>query len=663
MATKRLNTTAAVMALVAGTCVSAPALAVVKSWIAPVSGNASVGANWFPAGVPLITDQWVITVPGTYTVTLDAAAPDASDSFAVVADGTITINNQGATHVTSRLRAGSPAPGQATAIFTGNAFQAAEVFVASLTPDINGIMTFDGADVTLEDNGLIRVSDNVNCTGTLRLRNGAVMTDASNPPGVDTDTGEIVVGADGSINVNDAQIVLADWDVDMSAGGNLTLSNNAMVEVDGLTLGATSVVSGSGTLDVGGLTAVSGARVENVGDLTLDLPLVATVPSTLRVNTGVMTLPQTAVLRNGFPLASTIQMNGGALVAESFPLFPTGTIDNFAAGSIIGFGIIDANIDNDGVIQPGGVGLVLAGELFNDTGTINGTALAFPATGSFRGTGNVNAGVNFGPGSTMTLTGDTQFGTFGAVAAAGVTFQGEALINGHAAFFRDAGIIDIDGIVRLAGGSLRVDNGAIVTATAELHGPGAVVGNYSVSGLLNTDGPIIMPVGSLQLNAPADTRLVMRGKTAGDFGTVRVTAPGTATVNGALEIVLRDSFDYVTGDEFVLIDAPAGRAGTFSSITYTNPRNGALFNLLYNATSVRLRVLRGGCDSIDFNNNGVFPEDQDVIDFFDVLAGGSPATCDPVLGCGSIDFNNNGVFPEDQDVIDFFVVLAGGACS
>ncbi len=69
-----------------------------------------------------------------------------------------------------------------------------------------------------------------------------------------------------------------------------------------------------------------------------------------------------------------------------------------------------------------------------------------------------------------------------------------------------------------------------------------------------------------------------------------------------------------------------------------------------------------GCDDIDFNNNGVFPEDQDVVDFFNVLAGGSPGTCDPFDGCNDIDFNNNGVFPEDQDVVDFFNVLAGGAC-
>jgi hypothetical protein len=64
-----------------------------------------------------------------------------------------------------------------------------------------------------------------------------------------------------------------------------------------------------------------------------------------------------------------------------------------------------------------------------------------------------------------------------------------------------------------------------------------------------------------------------------------------------------------------------------------------------------------GCDSIDFNRNDVFPEDQDVIDFFNVLSG---ATCPQ---CNDIDFNNNQVFPEDQDVIDFFNVLAGAECA
>ncbi|MFN7314636.1 MAG: PA14 domain-containing protein [Phycisphaerae bacterium] len=62
------------------------------------------------------------------------------------------------------------------------------------------------------------------------------------------------------------------------------------------------------------------------------------------------------------------------------------------------------------------------------------------------------------------------------------------------------------------------------------------------------------------------------------------------------------------------------------------------------------------CNDIDFNNNGVFPEDADVIDFFSVLAGSDCAACD------DIDFNNDGVFPSDQDVEAFFRVLSGGTC-
>jgi glucose/arabinose dehydrogenase len=67
----------------------------------------------------------------------------------------------------------------------------------------------------------------------------------------------------------------------------------------------------------------------------------------------------------------------------------------------------------------------------------------------------------------------------------------------------------------------------------------------------------------------------------------------------------------------------------------------------------------GLCTDIDFNNNAVFPEDQDVIDFFLVLGGAGDCI---YPACDTIDFNGDQVFPDDQDVIDFFRVLAGGAC-
>ncbi len=64
------------------------------------------------------------------------------------------------------------------------------------------------------------------------------------------------------------------------------------------------------------------------------------------------------------------------------------------------------------------------------------------------------------------------------------------------------------------------------------------------------------------------------------------------------------------------------------------------------------------CDSIDINNDGLFPDQRDVDDFIRFFAGGPCPTPSP---CES-DFNNDGVFPDDRDIADFFTALAGGTC-
>jgi hypothetical protein len=65
------------------------------------------------------------------------------------------------------------------------------------------------------------------------------------------------------------------------------------------------------------------------------------------------------------------------------------------------------------------------------------------------------------------------------------------------------------------------------------------------------------------------------------------------------------------------------------------------------------------CDDLDFNNNDLFPEDQDLIDFLNVLAGGP---CSAGNTCNDIDFNNDGIFPSDEDLIAYLRVLGGAAC-
>jgi hypothetical protein len=67
-------------------------------------------------------------------------------------------------------------------------------------------------------------------------------------------------------------------------------------------------------------------------------------------------------------------------------------------------------------------------------------------------------------------------------------------------------------------------------------------------------------------------------------------------------------------------------------------------------------VIVSQCNDVDFNNDGVSPDLQDIADYFGVFVGQGCA------GCDSIDFNNDGVFPDVADAIEFFGVLAGGAC-
>jgi hypothetical protein len=70
-----------------------------------------------------------------------------------------------------------------------------------------------------------------------------------------------------------------------------------------------------------------------------------------------------------------------------------------------------------------------------------------------------------------------------------------------------------------------------------------------------------------------------------------------------------------------------------------------------------------GCDSVDFNTDGLFPDTQDISDFLLVFGGGACPTDPPVgTGCNDVDFNNDGLFPDTEDIAALLRVFAGGAC-
>lgn len=65
-----------------------------------------------------------------------------------------------------------------------------------------------------------------------------------------------------------------------------------------------------------------------------------------------------------------------------------------------------------------------------------------------------------------------------------------------------------------------------------------------------------------------------------------------------------------------------------------------------------------GCDSIDFNQDSLFPDAQDIADFLTVFGGGA---C-PTGLCNDIDFNNDTLFPDVEDIAVLLRVFSGGPC-
>ncbi|HLP83242.1 MAG TPA: immunoglobulin domain-containing protein, partial [Phycisphaerales bacterium] len=147
--------------------------------------------------------------------------------------------------------------------------------------------------------------------------------------------------------------------------------------------------------------------------------------------------------------------------------------------------------------------------------------------------------------------------------------------------------------------------------------------------------------------------LAVQVASTGDF-TYQWLRDGVAIVDGTL--ATGEVISGATGPTLTITGATAAINGVYTCTV--TPVTAGVYCSSETTAPVMLTAERF-CDSIDINNNTVFPEDQDVIDFLSIVSGGE---CSPGNTCNDIDFNNDEVFPDDQDVIDFFNALAGGAC-
>jgi len=97
-------------------------------------------------------------------------------------------------------------------------------------------------------------------------------------------------------------------------------------------------------------------------------------------------------------------------------------------------------------------------------------------------------------------------------------------------------------------------------------------------------------------------------------------------------------------------DEPVRVVGVFTQFDNTAP-----FDSGY---EIEMTAIEQYCDSIDFNDDGLFPDTQDIGDFLSVFGG---SAC-PTGTCRDIDFNNDGLFPDTLDIDSLLSVFSGGAC-
>jgi probable HAF family extracellular repeat protein len=201
------------------------------------------------------------------------------------------------------------------------------------------------------------------------------------------------------------------------------------------------------------------------------------------------------------------------------------------------------------------------------------------------------------------------------------------------------------------------------TASGGMQPLGTLGGTRSQAFDISPDGAVIVGMASTATGHLRPFRWTLAsgmtdlGSFGGTTGLARYVSDDGAVVVGQSADQSGRQRAFVWRDS---LTSPISIAGLLGDAVCGLSADGATVIGGYRTADLQNRGFRLGpvicCDGIDFNNNTVFPEDQDVVDFLLVIAGvNCPA-------CNDIDFNNNGVFPEDQDVIDFFNVLAGGTC-
>jgi formylglycine-generating enzyme required for sulfatase activity len=569
------------------------------SWNNSAGGDWNTATNWSPARVPTTNDIAVISLPGTYTVTL---------SSGTAAPTSLTVGGSNAV-VTLQQAAGTLAPQQASTFLSGSTYSLAAGSLSGAGDlTINGAFTSTGGTLStggklvlaegctsvvsggfskevgrvVENRGTLTVNgswefiasglvDN-QATGTLIFNGGGIVARTSGSPGGVRNTGLIIRRGTGTTSINNLPL-------NNLSGGEVRIEAGVLALSAGGTIGM--VQSTGGSLALNGGTHILGA-----GD---------SVAAPISVNNSTLTINNASAV--GFTslsanLGSTVNCNVDLTLASL-------TLDSSDLGGSGNVTVTSTFNWTTGSLLPGGE-LVLAQGC---TSILNGSfSKAVRRVVKNSGTLTYNGSQwNLGDGGRVNnLTGGTLNlnGNGGLTRNIGGTNNA---INNEGLILRSGtGTTSINDLPlnNLSGGEVRITSGTLQPSggfnqSGIVSGTGILAASFTNNGTIRPDavpGGLTIS-GNLTQGSAGRVELTLGGRdaTLGHRSLTVSGVSGIANFAGSLSITRSASFAETNGASFEVIRF-ASRTNDFSSAEGLGPVSGVALRRSFTTTSLNLTV-------------------------------------------------------------------------
>jgi len=370
-----------------------------------------------------------------------------------------------------------------------------------------------------------------------------------------------------------------------SPGGEILLNafqNNAILTVKG-----SATMSGTGEFATStGLNEIVGAA-GGKNSLTFSLPTVSGLGGIWGDASTPITVSPTTSFTTGGPgltinVANSTFTNHGTMTVTS-PLNIEGNLANYNSTTNT---LTGGTYVLDSILQ------------FNNANLVNNAAKVTLNNGQINNQSGGNGLLNFSNNtSTGTLTllnqNFTTGGTFSNEGTVDISAGSSLTIGGTSTNYNQSGttaVTTVDGRLSLPiGGSANITGGTLQGA-GQLYGDvsvgnaaGGAAATFIVGDSRKASALIIMENNYTQL-ATGVMDVQIGGTTVGSqYSQINVTGP--VTLGGTLSAALINNFKPVSGDQFIVINAPSGVTGTFATVNI--PKT---WQVVYNSTSVVLEV-------------------------------------------------------------------------